>query len=334
MPGKTTDNRKQTATTPPVPIAMLCRMLCTLLAVLLAAQTPSAHADAPQDIHSVLAYPPRHEAILLTAGDDGPFFSLDDLAAYRPLPTRTPTWKAKPVFLGQYPPEIESIPLVPRTYPTHTVAYLAAHEIRHGDRQSQTMALTFDCGAGTGSALQILDTLRQEQVTATFFVLGKYTYLFPDIVRQIAADGHEIGSHSFYHPAFTTIEPISATQEILYTESAIEWAVGRHIPMRYFRFPYGDRNDATRQHVASLGYQSAFWDIDPRGWDPQKTSEDVVQHVRDTAHSGGIVIMHCGSWDDARALPDVIRTIRELGMTPGTLTDVLTDQDRAVPDYP
>jgi peptidoglycan/xylan/chitin deacetylase (PgdA/CDA1 family) len=243
-------------------------------------------------------------------------------------------WKAKPAFLGEYPAQIRSIPIVPRTYPTHTVAYLAAHEIEHGDRQSQTMALTFDCETGTQSALKILEILREQEVKATFFVLGKYAFLFPDIVRQIAQDGHEIGNHSFYHPGFTAMTPISATQEIIYTESAVEWAVGRHIPMRYFRFPYGDRNNATRMHAASLGYQSAFWNIDPRGWDPEKTSEDVVQHIQATAHSGGIVIMHCGSWDDAHALADVIQAIRDLGMTPGTLTDVLTEQDNAIPDYP
>ena len=168
----------------------------------------------------------------------------------------------------------------------------------------------------------------------TFFVLGKYAYLYPDLVWQIVADGHEVGNHSFFHPLFTTITPTVASQEITYTEAVIDWAVGQHVPMRYVRFPYGGRNYANRLHAASFGYQSSFWDIDPRGWDPTKTVTDVIAHVRHTAHHGGIVIMHCGSWDDANALAGVIQVIRELGMQPGTLTDVLGQADYEIPHYP
>ena len=125
-----------------------------------------------------------------------------------------------------------------------------------------------------------------------------------------------------------------ATRELTYTEAAIDWAVGQHVPMRYVRFPYGGRNYAARLHAAGLGYQSAFWDIDPRGWDPAHTVTDAVEHIRHTAHYGGIIIMHCGSWDDANALADVIGAIRELGIAPGTLSDVLSAQDYDVPHYP
>jgi peptidoglycan/xylan/chitin deacetylase (PgdA/CDA1 family) len=196
------------------------------------------------------------------------------------------------------------------------------------------VSITFDCESGKDSVISILGTLREQEVKATFFVLGKYAYLYPEIVRQIVTDGHEVGNHSFFHPLFTEITPITATQEITYTKAVIDWAVGQHVPMRYFRFPYGGRNKTTRLHAASLGYQSAFWDIDPRGWETEKTPQDVVEHVRHTAHKGGIIIMHCGSWNDATALADVIQLIRDLGMTPSTLTDVLTDQDYNVPNYP
>jgi peptidoglycan-N-acetylmuramic acid deacetylase len=294
-------------------------------------------ADDPQGA-SAEEHPGRAVSrldVALTASDDGPFFSLDNLAVYTPV-TRTPPvkWKIKPLLKQVYPAEVKSIPFVPREYSTHTVAYLADREILHGDRQRPYMALTFDCEAGEGSMQKILEVLRAQQTHATFFVLGKYAYLYPDMVRQIATDGHEIGNHSFFHPLFTAITPTVATQEITYTEAAIDWAVGRHVPMRYIRFPYGGRNYANRLHAAALGYQSAFWDIDPRGWDPTKTVTDVVEHVRHTAHKGGIVIMHCGSWDDANALADVIQAIRDLGMTPGTLTDVLTTEDYDVPNYP
>jgi peptidoglycan/xylan/chitin deacetylase (PgdA/CDA1 family) len=95
--------------------------------------------------------------------------------------------------------------------------------------------------------------------------------------------------------------------------------------MRYIRFPYGGRNDAIRRYAASLGYQSAFWDLDPRGWEPGQTPQDVVEYMDHAAHSGGIVIMHCGCWNDANALPGVIQAIRARGLYPGPLSSVLSE---------
>ena len=280
--------------------------------------------------------------ICLTAGEEGPYFSLVDLQK-RQLPKREqlisaliPTTSTSPraaTSHPSYPARLQAIPVAPREYPPETIAYLAEHEIHHGDRRKPAVALTFDCEAGTQSTRQILETLRQENVEATFFILGKYAYMYPDIVREIAADGHELGNHSFYHPLFTAITPITATQttmfaEITYTEAAIDWAVGRHVPMRYIRFPYGGRNDAIRRYAASLGYQSAFWDLDPRGWEPGQTPQDVVDYMDHAAHSGGIVIMHCGCWNDANALPGVIQAIRARGLYPGPLSSVLSEHVR------
>jgi peptidoglycan-N-acetylmuramic acid deacetylase len=195
------------------------------------------------------------------------------------------------------------------------------------------MALTFDCEIGPRRTRQILDTLREEDVKATFFVQGRFAYRNPDLIRQMAVDGHEIGNHSFFHPLFTDLSPLEMTKEITYTEAAISWAVGHYVPMRWFRFPYAGRNHTTRLHVASLGYQSSSWDLDPRGWEPGVTAQDVVDYIRQRAHNGGIVIMHCGSPDDVRALPGVIQAIRERGLFLGTLSDALAEEDRNVPGY-
>ena len=275
--------------------------------------------------------------ILLTAGHNGPYFSLSDLHAYTPPPPKpcaTPgRLSITPPVWTKYPDELKNTLPFPRDYTSETVAYLAQHEIRYGDRQTPHVALTFDCETGVGSTKRILETLHQEDVKATFFVQGKYAYMYPEMIREMVAGGHELGSHSFFHPLFTDISPITATNEITYTEAAIARAVGEYLPMRYFRFPYGGRNNATRMHVAALGYQSAFWDVDPRGWEPDKAPKDIIEHVRKTAHYGAIVIMHCSSWDDANALSGVIQAIRDKDLIPGTLSDVITEEDRNVPGY-
>jgi peptidoglycan-N-acetylmuramic acid deacetylase len=242
-------------------------------------------------------------------------------------------WKIKPPVWREYPAVLNDVPLEPRTYAPETIEYLATHEIRQGDRNSPYVALTFDCEMRPGNTQRILDTLRAEEVQATFFVQGRFAYLNPVIIRRMLAEGHELGSHSFFHPLFTDIPPLAMTNEITYTEAAISWAAGEYVPMRFFRFPYAGRNYATRRHVATLGYQSSFWNMDPRGWEPAKSAKDIVGYVRHHVHGGGVVIMHCGSFDDANALPGVIQAIREKKLLPGTLSNVLAETDRTIPGY-
>jgi peptidoglycan-N-acetylmuramic acid deacetylase len=281
---------------------------------------------------NLLLLSPAKQILRFTGGDDGPDFSSVDLAHYTP-PAPRPSSKITPPVWTKYPELLKDWPLATRSYAAETITYLAEHEVHYGDRQSARLALTFDCENETGATQKILDTLRNENAQATFFLTGRYAYMWPEVVRQIAEDGHEIGNHSFFHPLFTSISAITATMEISYTEAAVARAVGSEVPMRFFRFPYAGRNSDTRLRVAAMGYQSAFWDLDTRGWEPGKTPQDVVAYMRRMAHSGGIVIMHCQSWNDAHALVGVIQAIREKGLNPGTLSDVLTEVDRAVPGY-
>ena len=268
-----------------------------------------------------------NRTVCIDPGTHDHCFTLADLGE------RVPKWKIAPPVWSEYPAALDDVPLVARTYSPETIEYLASHRIRYGDPGSQTIALTFDCEIRPTVTMGILDTLRQERARATFFVQGKFAYQYPDVIRRMVADGHELGSHSFFHPLFTGLTALEMTDEITYTEAAIAWAVGEYVPMRYFRFPYAGENAAMRRHVASLGYQSSAWDIDPRGWDPNVSAQDVVDNVRKTAHAGGTIILHCGSFDDLHALPDVLRVIRDLGLTPGAVTDVLTPADRDVPGY-
>lgn len=287
---------------------------------------PPAHTSVPRGS--------GHKTIRLTAGDDGPFLSFAGLLQ-RPIPSRerllAPTIKPPPSMV--YPDALKSIPIAPRAYSAETIDYLARHEIFAGDRQKPLVALTFDCEAGTNSTRQILQTLRENQVHATFFVLGKYAYMYPDLIREMYVDGHELGNHSFFHPLFYAITPVTATLEITFTEAVVDWAIGAHVPMRYFRFPYGGRSPFWRQFVAELGYQSAFWGSDPKGWEAWKTPEDVAAYVQNTARNGDIFIMHCSAWNDVRALNEIIRILREKGLEPVTMSEMLAPAERDVPGY-
>jgi|GEM_PF-4090179 len=315
-------------------------VLWTICSLLLAIPVPSNATEQTQAAHTSSARHATptglaHKTIRLTAGDQGPYLTYADLLTrppVQPVPSR-PAITIRPLPPSTYPDLLKTIPIAQRTYGQETIEYLANHEIRVGDRRRSFVALTFDCEAGTHSTRQILQTLRENNVQTTFFVLGKYAYMFPEIIREMVADGHELGNHSFFHPLFYDLTPITATLEITMTEAAVDRAVGKHVPMRYFRFPYGGGSPFWRQFIAEWGYQSAFWGPDPRGWSPDKTAADIVAYVQNVAHNGDIFIFHCHAWNDVHALGDVIHVLREKGLEPTTLTQILQEVDRNVPDY-
>ncbi len=203
------------------------------------------------------------------------------------------------------------------------VNFIAENEIFHGDTSQKTMALTFDCGGGVDSLQHILVTLKDNSVTGTFFLEGNFVHLKPEIVPLILNDGHELGNHSFTHPKFTTLTQTQVAEELSRTEAAISAAAGKPLPMRYFRFPYGDRNKEIKRWAAEQGYQSAFWDIDPQGWRKTMTATAVISFVLANAHPGGIVLMHCYAPADEAALPDVITGLQAMGYKLDSLSGIL-----------
>lgn len=233
-----------------------------------------------------------------------------------------------PPASSAFPAWLKTVPIIARSVSTETVAYLAEHEIRYPSQSIPYVALTFDCELGVESTRQILKTLRQEDsgaapIRITFFLMGQYALKYPDIVREIVADGHELGNHSFDHPKFTTLTQVTVTQQISYTEAAINLALGYPLSMHYFRFPYGLREAEHLTQIAELGYQSVLWNLDPRGWEEGKTAEDVVEYMRQTVRPGGIVVMHCGCWNDVNALPEIIRIVHDQGLEVGTISDIV-----------
>ena len=203
------------------------------------------------------------------------------------------------------------------------VNFIAENEIFHGDTSQKAMALTFDCGGGVDSLQHILAALENNSVTGTFFLEGNFVHLKPEIVPLILNGGHELGNHSFTHPKFTTLTQTQVAQELTRTEAAISAAAGTPTPMRYFRFPYGDRNKEIKRWVAEQGYQSVFWDIDPQGWRKTMTATTVISFVLANAHPGGIVLMHCYAPADEAALPDVIAGLQAMGYRLDSLSNIL-----------
>jgi cellulose synthase/poly-beta-1,6-N-acetylglucosamine synthase-like glycosyltransferase/peptidoglycan/xylan/chitin deacetylase (PgdA/CDA1 family) len=193
---------------------------------------------------------------------------------------------------------------------------------RTGDRPG-LLALTFDDGPDPRWTPAILDILKQENVPATFFIIGKNGQAYPELVRRVVDEGHEIGNHSFTHPNLGEI-PLSLTElELNATQRLIESEVGRSTVL--FRPPYfGDAEADKPQEVEPalvaqrLGYIMVGVRIDPDDWQLPVTADQIVQRTIDRATDsnpetrGEIILLHDSGGDRSATIAALPRLIHEL----------------------
>jgi peptidoglycan/xylan/chitin deacetylase (PgdA/CDA1 family) len=182
------------------------------------------------------------------------------------------------------------------------------------------VALTFDAGANNAGVASILHTLHSTGVPATFFFTGKWTEIYPDQARQIAAE-YPVGNHTYSHPYLTQLSSDQVRTEITRAGKLIRDATG-HDDRPLFRFPYGDSDARTIGIANDLGYGGIRWTVDTVGWKGTSGGESVdrvVQRVLDSLRPGCIVLMHVGSHPedgstlDADSLPRMISELRGRG---------------------
>jgi len=219
---------------------------------------------------------------------------------------------------------------------------------RTGDRPG-LLALTFDDGPDPRWTPAILDILRQENVPATFFIIGKNGQAYPDLVRRVVDEGHEIGNHSFTHPNLGEI-PLSLTElELNATQRLIESEVGRSTVL--FRPPYfGDAEADKPQEVEPalvaqrLGYIMVGVRIDPDDWQLPVTADQIVQRTIDRAMDsnpetrGEIILLHDSGGDRSatiQALPRLIHELKARGFRFVAVSDLAgLSRDQVMPVIP
>lgn len=201
----------------------------------------------------------------------------------------------------------------------------APPDITRGGTEKRELCLTFDGGSEAFDSTLILNTLRERGIRTTIFLTGGFIQRFPDIVRTIAADGHEVGNHTLSHPHLTTFEQNrrhstlpGVTKEFLLkelraTERLFKETTGRDMA-RLWRAPYGEVNEDIRAWAFEKGYAHVGWTTDYA----LRESLDTLDWVKDTSSkhyrtaveikervlgfgknsnglNGGIVLMHLSS---------------------------------------
>lgn len=197
----------------------------------------------------------------------------------------------------------------------------------HGDNsEDKVMYLTFDAGYENGNIEKILDVLKQENVKAAFFILGNLISRNPELVQRMADDGHLVCNHTYTHKNITKLNEKELAEELQRLEQAYFELTQKTLD-KYFRPPEGTFDQKSLQAVCAQGYKTVFWSFAYEDWDNQKqmSSQAAMKKIFDNLHNGEIMLLHPTSATNAQIMGDMIRQLKALGYSFGTLDQLIFD---------
>ncbi|MFH7025734.1 MAG: polysaccharide deacetylase family protein [Heteroscytonema crispum UTEX LB 1556] len=191
----------------------------------------------------------------------------------------------------------------------------------------KVVALTFDDGPWPQSTVQVLDILKKNNIKATFFVIGQNLKNFPDLGKQIVADGHVIANHTWHH-WYHFFNQQAAAYEIDRTSDLIYEVTG--VKTTLFRPPGGMLHNGLAAYARSKKYTVVMWSADSIDYKLPAVPRLVKNVIKDSK-PGGIVLMHDGGGNRSRtvkALPEIIENFRKQGYSFVTVPELLEMQEK------
>jgi peptidoglycan/xylan/chitin deacetylase (PgdA/CDA1 family) len=190
------------------------------------------------------------------------------------------------------------------------------------------VALTFDDGPNGNDTESVLDVLKEENVHATFFVVGKAAARHPRILQRMVREGHAVGNHSWSHAHLNVRTRAGIRRELERAERAILAATGERT--RLARPPFGARNFTVLDELRRLGYTCVLWSV-PLVHEWRKTSSAAIAgRLLEQTVDGAILALHDGSRGKpavrahiAPATRDVITGCRKRGLRFVTIAEML-----------
>ncbi len=213
--------------------------------------------------------------------------------------------------------ELNAIPVMSRFVPVYRVS-----------RDDKAIALTIDAAWNADKTKFILDTLDRYGIKGTFFLCGVWVKAYPDMVKEIAARGHEIGNHSLTHPHMNRISAEEIKNEIVALDDEIEALTGMRTKL--FRAPFGEYNDTVVSTVRDLGYEIVQWNIDTVDWKEGRTPETILNAVLPKLSDGSIILSHNNGYGIETYLPKLIEEAQKEGYRFVTISELLPEGARTV----
>lgn len=189
---------------------------------------------------------------------------------------------------------------------------------RERNTADKIVALTFDDGPHAKVTPKILKTLKQHKIKATFFLVGSHLNQHKRMLSNILEDGHEIGNHSYTHPRLTKKSKKALKNEIEKTKGLFE---NLETSSKWFRPPYGDVNRGVACAAHQQGLKTILWSVDANDWKKTQTPEKITRSVLQHTQSGSVILLHDSKRITAKALPQLIKKLKEKGYTFVTLSE-------------
>lgn len=177
-------------------------------------------------------------------------------------------------------------------------------------RDDNKIAISFDCAWGVDSTDEILSCLKEKKVKATFFTVQFWAEKYPEYLKKVSDEGHEVGTHSATHSYMSKLSESEIRKEFETSCAAIEKVTGKKVTL--FRPPYGDYDDLLIDTASAMGLYSIQWDVDSLDWKDLSAS-DIAARIVQRTKSGSIILCHNNGLHTAEALPIVIDKLRANG---------------------
>ena len=182
-----------------------------------------------------------------------------------------------------------------------------------GSKEKKNIYLTFDEGYEAGYTPKILETLKNNNVKATFFITAHFVNTQPDLVKQIIEEGHIVGNHTVNHKSMPSLSDKEIRKEVMELHSAIYQKFG--YDMKYIRPPKGEFSEKSIESTNSLGYKTVMWSFAYEDWNENKqpSEEKAKEIILKNVHNGEIMLLHGNSKTNTDILDSVIKEIQKLG---------------------
>lgn len=190
------------------------------------------------------------------------------------------------------------------------------------ETEKKVVALTFDDGPTSRHTSEILQILREENVKATFYVIGSDIEKNPGELEKIIAEGHEIGNHSHTHERMVLVTPSFVKTEIETTDALIKkagWT--KEIT---FRPPFGKKLFALPFYLSQNNRKTITWDVEPETY--FEKSDDIIKNTLSETKNGSIILLHVmydSRAESRKAVRPIIENLREKGFEFVTVSELL-----------
>ena len=184
--------------------------------------------------------------------------------------------------------------------------------------------LTFDAGYENGNIEKILNTLKNEDVKATFFILDNLILKNSDLVKRMIDEGHLVANHTMKHKDMTKLQGIEDfSKELTDLENLFEANYGVKME-KYYRPPEGKISEKNLKWAQELGYKTVMWSFAYADWDngKQPSPKSAISKILENIHNGEVMLLHPTSSTNAQIMSDLIKALKSQGFVFETVEEL------------